>query len=130
MTRTPTPTRRRRRRLPRPSARRLAGTVALLGVLATVVLLVIPVDAAFASDPLLRYGQFATPEPAATDVRCGAPVSNLLRRSEGPSFYSLARDDACRTAASRRAATAAAAGALVVVLGLIGVAAATPKATG
>ncbi len=122
--------RRRRIRLPRPSARRMAGVLALLGVLAGVVLLVVPVDAAFASDPLLRLGRFAPPAPASTDIRCGAPVSNLLRRSDGVSFYSLARDHACQEAASRRAVTAVAAGSLVAVLGLIGVAAATPKAAG
>lgn len=122
--------RRRRGHLPRPSARRLGGAVALLGVLAAAAFLVIPVDAAFASDPLLRYGQFATPEPAATDIRCGAPVSNLLRRTDGVSFYSVARDDACREAASRRVASAVAAGSLIAVLGLIGTAAGSPKGNG
>jgi len=105
----------------------MAGLLALLGVLAAAVFLVIPVDAAFASDPLLRYGRFSAQVPEATDIRCGAPVSNLLRRSDGVSFYSLARDHACQEAVSRRAATAVAAGSLVAVLGLIGVAAATPK---
>lgn len=122
--------RRRRIRLPRPSARRMAGVLALLGVLAGVVLLVVPVDAAFASDPLLRFDQFSPQAPASTDIRCGAPVSNLLGRSGGVSFYRLARDHACQEAASRRAATAVAAGSLVAVLGMIGVAAATPKAGG
>jgi hypothetical protein len=112
------------------SRRRFGGVLALLGVIAAVAFLVIPVDAAFAANPLLRYGRFTTPEPAVTDVDCGAPVSNLLRRADGVSFYSLARADACRDAASRRAATAVAGGALLAVLGLSAVAGATRRGDG
>jgi len=102
--------------------------VALLGVLAAIAFLVVPVNAAFADDPLLRYGHLVGAQPsAATDVDCGVPVSNLLRRSDGPGLYDLARTDACREAASRRAATAVAAGGLATVLGLFAVTAATGK---
>lgn len=118
----------RRFRLPRPSPRRLGAALAVLGVVAGVAFLVVPVDAAFADDPLLRYGRFGGSEPTVTDIACGAPVTNLLRRSDGLSFYGLARDDACREAASRRAATAVAAGGLVTVLGLIGLTPAVGRA--
>jgi len=101
-----------------------------MGVLAAAAFLVVPVDAAFAADPLLRYARFGAPEPTVTDIRCGAPVSNLLRRSDGVSLYGLARDDACRAAASRRVATALAAGALIAVFGTLTVAGTTAKERG
>jgi len=100
----------------------------VLGVLAGIAILVVHVDTAFADDPLLRYGRFDGAEAGVTDIDCGAPVSNLLRHSEGLSLYGLAKDDACRDAASRRAATAVAAGGLVAVLGLVALTTATAKA--
>ena len=115
-------------RLPRPSPRRLGASLTVLGLVAGIAILLVPVDAAFADDPLLRYGRFAGSEPAVTDIECGAPVSNLLRRSDEPGFYGVARDGACREAASRRAATAVAAGGVIALLGLIGVTAATERA--
>ncbi len=102
--------------------------MAILGLVAAAAFLVVPVEAAFADDPLLRYGRFAGSDAATTEIECGAPVSNLLRRSDGLSFYGVARDDACRQAASRRAATAMAAGGMVTVLGLIGATAAAGRA--
>ncbi len=119
-----------RPRLPRPSPRRLGAVVAVLGVVTAAAFLVVPVDAAFADDPLLRYGRFGGSDPVTTDIECGAPLSNLLRRSDGVSFYGVARDDACRQAASRRAATAVAAGGVAVVLGLIGATAAAGRSRG
>lgn len=115
-------------RLARPSPRRVGAALAVLGVMAGAAILIVPVDAAFADDPLLRYGRFAGSEPVVTDIECGAPVSNLLRRSDEPGFYNLARDGACREAASRRAATAVAAGGVIALLGLIGVTAAAERA--
>lgn len=115
-------------RVPRPSPHRLGAAVTLLGLMAGVAILVVPVDAAFADDPLLRYGRFAGSEPSATDIECGAPVTNLLRRSADPGFYSAARDGACRDAASRRAATALAATGVIGVLGLIRVTSAAERA--
>jgi hypothetical protein len=105
----------------RPSARQLSGWLALLGVLAGVAFLVLPVRAALGDDPLLRLQPFS-PSLASglIEVDCGSPVSNIGRRSDGLSLYGLARDDACRHAASRRAATAVAAVAVIGVLGLIG----------
>ncbi len=125
--RLPRPGRRPGKRRLRLSRRRFGSSLAVLGVLAAIAFLVVPVDAAFAANPLLRYGRFTAAGSAVTDVDCGAPVANLLRRADGVSFYSLARADACRDAASRRVATALAAGSLVAVLGLFGVAASATK---
>jgi len=108
--RLPRPGRRPGKRRLRLSRRRFGSSLAVLGVLAAIAFLVVPVDAAFAANPLLRYGRFTAAGSAVTDVDCGAPVANLLRR-----------------AASRRVATALAAGSLVAVLGLFGVAASATK---
>ncbi|HJV08813.1 MAG TPA: hypothetical protein VJ653_04005 [Acidimicrobiales bacterium] len=108
-------------RPPRPSAQRLSATLAILGVLAGVACLVVPVKAALDDEPLLRLAPFS---PALTDVvtqvDCGSPVSNIGRRAGDLSLYSLARDGACRDAATRRMATAVAATAVIGLLGLIG----------
>jgi hypothetical protein len=110
----------RRPRLPRPSARRLGAALALVGLLAGLAFLVVPVEAALRDDPLLRLAPFS---PALASgvaaVDCGVPVSNFTRRTGGLSLYDLARDHACRAAASRRAAIAVAAAAATGVLGLI-----------
>jgi len=111
----------RRPRLPRPSPRRLSGAVCLLGLLAGLAFLVVPLDAAFADDPLLRLEPFSPGLAlAATDVDCGVPLNNFALRSEGLSLSGLASADACREAAGRRAATAVAAAAVIGLLGLIG----------
>jgi hypothetical protein len=90
-------------------------------VLAGLAFLFVPVEAAFADHPLMRLHPFSPAlERAATEVDCGAPVTNLGRRSDGLSLYGLARADACREAAGRRAATGVAAGAMTGVLGLLG----------
>jgi hypothetical protein len=112
---------RRRLRAPRPSPRQLSVSVVVLGVLAGLACLVVPVDAAFADDPLLRLQPFSPAlDQVVTDVDCGVPVSNFARRSDGLGLYALARDDACREAATRRAATAVAAAAVIGLLGLLG----------
>jgi hypothetical protein len=106
-----------------PSPRRLSAALALLGLVAGLAFLFVPVDAAFANDPLLRFQPFSPGlATAGTRVDCGAPLANLARRAEGLSIYELARTDACRSAASRRAATAVAAAAVIGLLGLIGLA--------
>jgi hypothetical protein len=107
-------------RRPRPSPRQLSGALAVLGLVAGLAILLVPVNAAFGDDPLLRLQPFsANLESPATDVDCGRPVSVFGRRSAGLSLYDLAYDDACHSAASRRAATAVAAVSLIGVLGLI-----------
>ncbi len=114
-------TRRRRRASARqPSARRLGATLIVLGLVAGMAFLLVPVETAFGDDPLLRLQPFSPGLAAgATVVDCGRPMSNLGRHSDGLSLYDLARDDACRHAASRRAATAVAAVSMIGVLGLI-----------
>jgi hypothetical protein len=108
-------------RPPRPSARRLSAALAVLGVLAALACLLVPVEAALDDEPLLRLAPFS---PALTEVvtqvDCGSPVSNIGRRAGDLSLYALARDGACRDAATRRMATAVAAGAVIGLLGLIG----------
>ena len=107
-------------RLPRPSPRRLGAALVALGLLGALSFLVVPVRASVAGDPLLRLRVFGdtTAQPAG-HVRCGAPLANLSRRSDGLSLYVLATDRACRNAASRRTAAAVAAAAVVGVLGAI-----------
>ena len=113
----------RRLRRARPSPRRLSAALPVLGLLAGLAILVVPVEAAFRDDPLLRLEPFSPGlASAVTDVDCGVPLSNLARRAEGLSLYALASADACRKAAGRRAATAVAAAAVVGLLGLIGLA--------
>ncbi len=114
---------RRRLRPPRPSARQLSAVLAVLGLVAGLAFLLVPVEAAFGDDPLLRLQPFSPGlGDGATVVDCGRPVTNLGRHSNGLSIYDLALNDACRHAASRRAATAVAAVSMIGVLGLITVA--------
>ncbi len=114
----------RRPRLPRPSPRKLSATLSLLGVVAGLAFLVLPVQAAFGDDPLMRLEPFSPGMASAVpNVDCGRPVSNFGRRSEGLSLYNLASVEACQDAAGRRAATAVAVAAVIGLLGLIGLAA-------
>ncbi len=108
-------------RPPRPSARRLSGALAVLGLLAGLACLIVPVEAVLDDEPLLRLAPFSPAlAEVVTRVDCGAPVSNIGRRSGDLSLYSLARDGACRNAATRRVATAVAATAVIGLLGLLG----------
>jgi hypothetical protein len=111
-------------RPPRPSPRRLSAALAVLGVLAGLAFLVLPVDAALDDDPLLGLVPFSPAlGQAIAQVDCGAPVSNFTRRSDDLSLASLARDGVCRDAAAKRAATAVAATAVIGLLGLVTLAA-------
>lgn len=104
-------------------ARKVGVALAVVGVLAGLAFLVLPVETAFAGDPLLRLHAFGTATSGAvTGVDCGAPLANLARHSDGLSLYSLARDHACRQASSRRAATAVAVAAVIGLLGAIALA--------
>jgi hypothetical protein len=108
-------------RVLRPSPRRLGAAVVVLGVLAALAFLVVPVDASVGGDPLLRLRAFGTgaAQAASLEFRCGVPLANLARRSDGLSLYSLATDRACRSAASRRAAAAVAVAGVISLLGAI-----------
>ena len=106
--------------MPRPAPRQLSVALTVLGVLAGLAVLVVPVRAAFADDPLLRLQPFSPAlDQVATEVDCGTPVGNLGRRTDGGSLYGLARDGACREAATRRVATGVAAFAVIGLLGLL-----------
>jgi hypothetical protein len=107
-------------RPPRPSPGRLSAALAILGLLAGLAFVLLPVEASLDDDPLLGLVPFSPAlGQAVARVDCGAPVTNFGRRSEDLSLASLARDGVCRDAAAKRAATAVAAVALVGVLGLI-----------
>ena len=107
-------------RPPRPSPRQLSAALALLGLLAGLAFVLLPVEAALDDDPLLGLMPFSPAlGQAITQVDCGAPLSNMGRRSDDLSLASLARDGVCRDAATKRAATAVAATAVIGVLGLI-----------
>lgn len=110
-------------RPPRPSPRRLSAALAILGLLAGLAFLVLPVDAALDDDPLLGLVPFSPAlGQAVARVDCGSPVTNFGRRSPDLSLVSLARDGVCRDAAAKRAATAVAASAVIALLGLIALA--------
>ena len=110
----------RRPRVPRPSPLQLSVALTVLAVLAGLAVLVVPVRAAFADDPLLRLQPFSPGlDRVATETDCGTPVGNLGRRTDGISLYGLARDGACRDAAARRVATAVAVTAVIGLLGLV-----------
>ena len=115
-------------RPPRPSPRRLSAALAVLGMMAGLAFLLLPMEATLDDDPLLRLVPFS---PALgqtiTRVDCGAPVSNFGRSSDDLSIASLARDGVCRDAAAKRVATAIAAMAVIGLLGLITVAGARDR---
>lgn len=104
-----------------PSPRVLFAALVALGLAGTVALALLPVDAAFGADPLLRLHSFANPaRQVASVVDCGAPVANLTRSSPGVSLYALARDEACQRASTRRVAAGVAGGGMVAVLAALG----------
>lgn len=96
----------------------------LLGLAVAVVVALVPVRVDFGGDPLLRLREL-DPElsPPPTEAVCGSPVVSLDVELRDTSLYERARARACQDAARRRLATAVAAGAVIVVSGLIGLAA-------
>lgn len=89
--------------------------IAVLGLLSSFAMLLVPVNAAFGDDPLLRLRSVGGPAPD-VEVDCGNAIGSL-DGSGGVTLYDLARDSACRSAASRRVAIAVAVGALLVLTG-------------
>ena len=103
----------------------------MLGVLSAATVVLMPVEAAFGDDPILRLRSFdSTSAVPATEVACGTVLSGLRGSGETVTLYGIARDRACREAASRRVLTALAVGAIVVLLGMQSVALSSPRLAG
>ena len=104
--------------------RQLRAAAVVLGVLSAVAVVLVPVNVTFAEDPILRLRSFDTASGGpATKVACGSALSGLRPGSDAVTLYGIARDRACRDASEKRALTALAAGAIVVLLGCLGLAA-------
>ncbi|MCA1691655.1 MAG: hypothetical protein LC733_05430 [Actinobacteria bacterium] len=101
--------------------RKLWLLVIAVGVFITIVFALVPVGTRFGDDPLLRLRQL-DPElsPPDTTAVCGSPLVNLGTRDDGASLYEAARNSACHDAVRRRLGVAVAAGAVLVMIGLIG----------
>ncbi|MEA2716555.1 MAG: hypothetical protein QOI99_872 [Actinomycetota bacterium] len=119
-----------RRRAPRTvRARRLGAVVAVLGVMIASAFLAMPVDAKVDRDPLMRLRTFDAAPVAAPPVACGTALGEARAGSGGATLYDLARDHACRDASLRRVLTAGAAGSVVLLSGLLALAAASSRLT-
>ena len=95
--------------------------VCALGVVIAAVFALIPVGTDFGGDRLLRFREFdPVLSPPDTTTVCGSPVRALGTEPQGTTFYEQARADGCRTAARRRLAAAVATGAVIVMIGLLG----------
>ena len=104
--------------------RQLRAAAVVLGVLSAVAVVLLPVNATFGEDPILRLRSFNTAAGGpATKVACGSALNGLRPGSDAVTLYGIARDRACRDASERRVLTALAAGALVLLLGGLGLAA-------
>lgn len=116
------------RRLRLPGRRPLLVAAVLLGVVSAAAAVFLPVEAAFGDDPILRLRSVdsASAGPV-TEVGCGSALSGLQGGGDTVTLYGIARDRACRDAASRRVLTAVAAGAIVVLLGFQSLAASSPR---
>ncbi len=120
-----------RKRAPRRvRARRLAAAVSILGVMIATAFLALPVEASVDDDPLMRLRQFDAAPAAAQSVECGSALGEATAASGGATLYDLARDNACRDASLRRLLTAGAAGSLVLISGLLAMAAASSRLPG
>jgi hypothetical protein len=121
----------RRRKLPRPHlprAPRLAGIAVLTGMVGAAAMLLIPVDAAVGSDPLLRLRTFDAAPATADTVECGPVLGDAGTDDARADLYGMARDKACREASDRRMLSAGAAAAIVALTGLLALAASAARA--
>ena len=101
--------------------RKLWVLVCALGVGLGAVFALVPVGTDFGEDPLLRLRELdPVLSPPDTKAVCGSPIRTFNAEPEGATIYELARGNACRTAARRRLLAAVAGGAVVVMVGLIG----------
>ena len=119
---------RRLRGLRLPGRRSLLAAAVVLGVLSAAAAVLLPVKAAFGDDPILRLRSLDTASAGpVSGVECGSALSGLQGGDDTVTLYGIARDRACRDAASRRLLSAVAAGAIVVLLGFQSVAASSPR---
>ena len=113
----------RLRQLRPPGRRQLSVAAIVVGLVSAVAVVFLPVEAAFGDDPILRLRSFdATSGGPATEVECGSALEGLRSEAGTVTLYGIARDRACRDAASRRVLTALAAVGILGVLGLYGLA--------
>ncbi|MGH9225906.1 MAG: hypothetical protein ACRD2W_19435 [Acidimicrobiales bacterium] len=109
---------------PRPSVnlpRKAWVAICVLGLFVAVTFSVLPVGARFGDDPLLRLRdlnpELSPPSPTAV---CGAALRSLDVQPEDTSLFAVAKAHACERAAQRRVAGSIAAGAILVMIGLLG----------
>jgi hypothetical protein len=108
--------------------RKLAFFVSALGVVVAVALAIIPVTVHFAADPLLRLRQLDPQlSPPAATADCGSPLRSLNTRAKSTSLFDFALASACRHAARRRVLIAVASGSILVLAGLLSLAAAAAE---
>ena len=91
-------------------------------------MLLLPVDAAVGSDPLLRLRTFDAAPATAGTVDCGPVLGDAATDDGRADLYGMARDKACREAADRRMLSAGAAAAVVALTGLLALAASSTRA--
>ena len=114
--------------MPLSLPRRFWLLVCWFGVLIAVVFAIVPVAVDFGHDPLLRLRQL-DPEltPRKTTAVCGSPITHLNPKPKAPSLDEVARSRACDRAAHRHLFGAIAAGAIVVMVGLLGLSGLRPE---
>jgi hypothetical protein len=119
---------RRLRGIGLPGRRQVSAAAIAVGMLSALAVVFLPVDAAFGDDPILRLRSFdSTSGGPATEVECGTAFEGLRGEGGRVTLYGIARDRACRDAASRRVSASVAAAGIIVVLGLHGLAASSPR---
>ena len=115
---------------PRPDGlpRKVWVAVSVLGLFVAVTFAILPVGADFADDPLLRLRdlnpELSPPSPTAV---CGSAIRNLDVEPADTSLFALAQAHACERAAQRRVAGSVAGGAILVMIGLLGMRGGIPR---
>ena len=109
----------------RPSVtlpRRVWAAICVFGLFVAVTFSILPVSARFGDDPLLRLRdlnpELSPPSPSAV---CGAAIGSLDVQPVDTSLFEVAKAHACERAGQRRVFGSMAAGAILVMIGLLGV---------
>lgn len=118
----------------RPSVslpRKAWAALCLLGLFIAVTFSVLPVSARFGDDPLLRLRdlnpELSPPSPTAV---CGAAIRSLDVQPADTSLFAVAQAHACERAGQRRVFGSIAVGAILIMVGLLGMAGGIPSPTG